>query len=266
MRLSGDGPIGLITGGAGAIGSGIARALARDGWRVVLVDRDGEALARIAAALGPAAVAATFTADVCDEQAIRRIVDEAAKRFGRIDGLATAAGSGAALGPRKPFWETKRDDWRLNVETHLVSVMTVCQAVLAHMAARKSGVILNVASGAGLRGGPPQSRQKNAQVYGLAKAGVIAFTQSIALEFAALGVRANCIAPGRAESRHKTADDLLRMAPAEEARETGSSRMSPLGRFGKAEDFGEAAAFLMSDRAGWITGTTLDVSGGVRLH
>ncbi len=266
MRLSASRPIGLITGGGGAIRSGIAAALVRDGWSVVLADRDLVAAKAAAEKIGREHVAAILACDVCDEASVRSVVEQTTSTFGRIDGLATAAGGGKAVGPRTLFWETGRQDWTLNLETHLVSVMTTCQAVLPQMLKQKSGVILNVASGAGLRGGPPMSRQRFAEVYALAKAGVIAFTQSIALEFAPLGVRANCIAPGRAESTRRTADELLAVGHEEEAREPGSSRLSPLGRFGRSDDLGNAAAFLMSDRSTWITGTCMDVSGGIRLH
>jgi NAD(P)-dependent dehydrogenase (short-subunit alcohol dehydrogenase family) len=259
-------PLALVTGGGGAIGSGIAQALVADGWSVVLADRNPVAAEAAAQRIGPEHVAAIMACDVCDEASVRGVVAETASRFGRIDGLATAAGGGAAIGPRRPFWEQSRPDWTLNIETHLVSVMTTCHAVLPHMVAQGSGVILNVASGAGLRGGPPMSRQVFGEVYSAAKAGLIAFTQSIALEFASRGVRANCIAPGRAENSRNPAADLERAGFEEEARVPGSSRKSPLGRFGRADDLGNAAAFLMSNRSTWITGTCMDVSGGIRLH
>lgn len=264
--MSEDRRLSLITGGGGAIGSGIAAALIRDGWRVFLADWSREAAEAAASRLDPSRVAGIMTCDVCDEASVRSVVAEAAARHGRIDGLATAAGGGKAIGPRRLFWETSREDWTLNLETHLVSVMTTCQAVLPHMVRQGSGVIVNTSSGAGLRGGPSASRQKFAEVYAVAKAGVIAFTQSIALEFAASGIRANCIAPGRAENNRRPEADLREAAIAEEAREPGSSRMSPLGRFGKAADMGEAAAYLMSDRSGYVTGSVIDVSGGIRLH
>ncbi|MBX9758283.1 MAG: SDR family oxidoreductase [Beijerinckiaceae bacterium] len=264
--MSGGHPLALVTGGGGALGCAIATALVRDGWRVALADRDSSALERAAKSIDGGHLAAVHVCDVCDESAVRNVVSKIIAAHGRLHGLATAAGGGPAFGPRALFWQTTPQDWRLNIETHLVSVMSTCHAVLPHLIENAGGVILNVASGAGLRGGPPMSRQKFGEVYSLAKAGVIAFTKSIALEFASHGVRANCIAPGRAENSRRPVAELTAMAVDEERKEPGSSRMSPLGRFGRAEDMGEAAAFLMSARAGYITGSCLDISGGVRLH
>ena len=259
-------PLALVTGGAGAIGSAIAAALVRDGWRVALADREAKALEAVAQKLGAINAPYHEALDVCDEESVRSFVSRVADDNRGLQGLATAAGGGPAFGPRALFWETGLDDWRLHVETHLVSVMVTCHAAWPHLIKAGDGVILNVASGAGLRGGPPMSRQKYGEIYSLAKAGLIALTQSIALEFAPRGVWANCIAPGRAENSRRPVADLTRMAVDEERREPGSSRMSPLGRFGRADDMGEAAAFLMSTRAGYITGSCVDVSGGVRLH
>jgi NAD(P)-dependent dehydrogenase (short-subunit alcohol dehydrogenase family) len=264
--MSEDRRLALITGGGGAIGAGMAAALIRDGWRVALADISREAAEATAAKLDASRVADILVCDVCNEDSVRGVVADVMARHGRIDGLATAAGGGRAIGPRRLDWETTRQDWTLNLETHLISVMVTCQAVLPHMVAQRSGVIVNTSSGAGLRGGPPASRQKFAEVYAVAKAGVIAFTQSIALEFAAYGIRANCIAPGRAENNRRPEAELRELSKAEEAREPGSSRMSPLGRFGKAQDMGEATAYLMSERSSYVTGSVIDVSGGIRLH
>jgi len=117
-----------------------------------------------------------------------------------------------------------------------------------------------------LRGGPPHLRQQHASVYSAAKAGVIALTHAVAQEAGPKGVRANCVAPGRTESRTKSWEEMERRRREEETRRPGSGRTSPLGRFGRASDMGEAVAFLMSERASYITGACLDVTGGIRLH
>jgi NAD(P)-dependent dehydrogenase (short-subunit alcohol dehydrogenase family) len=162
--MSDDLRLALITGGGGAIGSGMAAALIRDGWRVALADISRDAAQAAAQKLDPSRVADIFACDVCNEDSVRGVVAQVIARHGRIDGLATAAGGGKAIGPRRFFWETTREDWTLNLETHLISVMVTCQAVLPHMVARRAGVIVNTSSGAGLRGGPPASRQKFAEV------------------------------------------------------------------------------------------------------
>lgn len=258
--------VALITGGGGAIGSAIAAAMAADGWRLVLADLDLEAAQATAERIGAQSVVETARLNVRDADEIKKLVSHVVERFGAIDGLVTAAGGGNAGGPRKPFWETELADWKLSTEIYLMSVLQTCHAALPFMLAQGKGVICNVASGAGLRGGPPSTRQKFAAVYSASKGALIGFTQSIAQEVAPLGIRVNCIAPGRTESRSKSLAELELRAQAEEVASPGSSRMSPLGRFGRAEDMGNAATFLMSDRASFITGSCLDLTGGIRLH
>lgn len=256
----------IVTGGAGAIGRACAQALAGDGWQVALADIDLAEAETVAHDIGPGVVAA-YGLDVTDFDAVHETAAKAAADFGPLSGLVTAAGGGRNLDITfGPFIETAPEEWDRNIEVHLNGVYYTCHAVLPLIYAAGGGAIVNTASGAGLRGGPPHLRQRHAAVYSACKAGVIALTQAIALEAGPSGVRANCIAPGRTETRAKPIAEMERMQREEEAEKPGSGRASPLGRFGRGEDMGNAAAFLMSDRAGYITGACLDVTGGIRLH
>ncbi|MDH3241655.1 MAG: SDR family oxidoreductase [Alphaproteobacteria bacterium] len=256
----------IVTGGAGAIGRACAAALVEDGWRVVLADIDGAEAEKVASDIG-AGVVAAYGLDVTDFAAVHDIAARAQARHGPITGLVTAAGGGRNIAlTNGPFIETTPDEWDRNIEVHLNAVYNSCHAVLPLLFEAGKGAIVNTASGAGLRGGPPHLRQRHASVYSACKAGVIALTQAISQEAGPKGVRANCIAPGRTETRAKPIEEMERMQREEEALKPGSGRASPLGRFGRGRDMGDAAAFLMSDRAGYITGACLDVTGGIRLH
>ncbi len=256
----------LVTGGAGAIGRACARALVEDGWQVALADIDAREAETVAGDIG-AGVLAAYALDVTDFDAVHSIVAKAAADHGGLAGLVTAAGGGRNLDLTSgPFLDSTPEEWGRNIEVHLNGVYNTCHAVLPVLYAGGGGAIVNIASGAGLRGGPPHLRQRHASVYSACKAGVIALTQAIAQEAGPNGVRANCIAPGRTETRAKSIEEMERMQREEEAVRPGSGRASPLGRFGRGTDMGNAVAFLMSDRAGYITGACLDVTGGIRLH
>ena len=261
-------PVAFITGGAGAIGRACAQALVGDGWRVVLADLDEAEVRHVAAGFSAKEVAGVYVLDVTDFDAVHAVVTEAANANGGLHGLVTAAGGvrGIAGSSRAPFLETTPESWDAMIEVHLNAVYYTCHAILPVFYEGGGGTIVNIASGAGLRGGPPQLRQRQASVYSAAKAGVIALTQSIAQEAGPRGVRANCVAPGRTESRTKSWEEMERLQREEEALHPGSGRGSPLGRFGRASDMGEAVAFLMSERASYITGACLDATGGIRLH
>ncbi len=253
----------LITGGGGMLGRGAAQCLIGKGWRVVLADVDITEATKVAAELGGPEKATVEKIDANDLADCNRVVAKVVQDFGRLDGLVTAAGGHQI--PRVNFIDSAPEHWDQFITLVLKTVLNANHAALPVMIGQGGGAIVNIASGAGLRGGPPQLRQKQAVVYGACKAGIIAHTQSVAQEVGPQGVRVNCVAPGRTASRRKSAAEMEAMEKAEESRQEGSSRQAPLGRRLTNMDIGNAIAFLLSDRASHVTGSCIDVSGGIRM-
>jgi 3-oxoacyl-[acyl-carrier protein] reductase len=241
-------PVAMITGGASWFSRETARLLAEDGWTLALSDIHPDRLAETAAALGPQVRVETERLDVTDHEAVIAYADRLAERHGAINALVNVAGGSNYLGtPRVMFHDSTPDYWRQIIEPNLFGVMNCCRAALPHMVRARSGAIVSIASGMGLKGKPRMAP------YSAAKAGVIALTQAISQEVGSYGVRVNCVAPGSAESRWQP--DLQ-----------PSGSLPPLGSRTSALDVANAVVFLLSDRAAHITGSCLDVSGGTALH
>jgi NAD(P)-dependent dehydrogenase (short-subunit alcohol dehydrogenase family) len=236
----------MITGGASLIGEGIVHVLVARGWDVAVTDINLEGAQQVAAgARGPGSTQA-YKLDARERGDLAALVHDLASRHGRFDGLVNGAGGARGIGfARMPFVDMTPDYWLRMMDANLNTVLNVTHAVLPHMIAAKGGSIVSISAGRGLKGG------KNAAIYSAAKAGIIAFSQSVAQEVGACGVRINTIAPGNAEARWKKSNDESR---------------SPLGRNTSAEDVGKAVAFLLSEDASHITGSCLDLSGGTSLH
>lgn len=238
-----DGRRALVTGGANGIGAAIARAFVREGAKVVVFDLDPEAGAALAKATGLLALAL----DVTDFDAVARSV----AAHGPFDILVNNAG----VDQHAFFTETTREDWRKLIAVNLEAVFVCTHAVLPGMQAAKFGRIVNIASEAGRLG------SRGGAIYAAAKGGVIAFTKSIARESARYGITANVIALGPVDT------PMLQRAVA-----TGGAKLRDamrnatlLQRLGTPEEIAEAAVFLASDGASFITGETLGVSGGMGL-
>jgi NAD(P)-dependent dehydrogenase (short-subunit alcohol dehydrogenase family) len=246
-----DGRVGLVTGGGDGIGREIARRLVRDGMKVAVLDRDGEAAHRVAAELGGLAV----TADVASEDEVGRAVAATLACFGKIDVLVNNAGicwTGPALD--MPL-DTLRAMLRVNVE----GVFIVSRTVLPQMIARRSGSIVNLASWAGKSG--------NAYFagYSASKFAVIGLTQAFARETAPHGIRVNAICPGI------VVGTAMRSALEAQQRQYGLPQTAereksiPLGRVSVPADVARVAAFLASDEAAYITGESINLSGGLLM-
>src|SRR5262249_16313281 len=200
-----------------------------------------------AAAAGGAPHAEALQLDATDRARIDATVQDLLARHGRIDALVNAAGGMRGLGiAKQDFAAMIPQVWKRLLDANLQSVLHCTHAVLPAMTAARSGAIVSIAASRGLRGGA------GASIYSAAKAAIIVFSQSLAQEVAAHGIRVNTIAPGNAQARWKK--------PAQEA------ERSPLGRATTGDDVGRAVAFLLSDDAAHITGSCLDVSGGTTLH
>jgi 3-oxoacyl-[acyl-carrier protein] reductase len=242
-------PLAIITGGASWFSRETAHLLLQDGWTLALSDINADELAKAVADLDAKSRVEASRLDVTDFAAVTSYVDRLVERHGRVDALVNVAGGSNYLGrPRAPFHESTPEYWRLIIKPNLFGVMNCCRAALPHMVRARKGVIVNIASGMGLRGKP------NMGPYSAAKAAVIALSQSICQEVGDYGVRINCVAPGSAESRWQP-----------ELRPEGF-RLPPLGARTSAKDVANAVAFLISDRASHITGSCLDISGGSSLH
>ncbi len=257
----------LVTGAGGALGNGITKCLVADGWRVVAADFRPHMAEGTAKEVGPDKVEA-IGLDVRDYAAVTKAVAAIVDKYGAIDGLVNCAGGTGGVGVKNmPFMETTPAIRDTIMGANLYGVLTCCHVALPHMMKAKKGAIVNISSGAGIPGGPHiWARRRNAVVYSSVKHGVIVFTQSLAQEVGPYGIRVNSIAPGRAVSTHQSPETIAKLQALEEARQPGSSRQSPLGRMLQAEDIGDTATFLLSERASHVTGCLYDLTGGLRLY
>jgi meso-butanediol dehydrogenase/(S,S)-butanediol dehydrogenase/diacetyl reductase len=238
------GRVAIVTGGASGIGSATAAGLAAEGARVVIVDVDRERGPSVAREIG-----GTFEwVDVADHGQVTRLVADTARTAGRLDVLvanafATAFGSIESLG----FAE-----WSRTIDVTLTPVFTGLRAAIPAMRARRGGAVVNVASISGFGG------DRGLAAYNAAKAGVINFTRTAALELARAGIRVNAVCPGLIDT-----PALRRAFSRTPEREATARAAVPVGRFGRADEVARAILFLASDEASYVTGTTLVVDGGL---
>jgi 2-hydroxycyclohexanecarboxyl-CoA dehydrogenase len=246
--------VALVSGGARGIGRAVALALARDGRAVAVGDVLHEQAAEVAAEIeAGGGRAARVALDVTDASAVAEGVARATAALGPIEVLVNCAG----WDEFRSFLETDEPFWRRVIAINYEGCLRTTHAVLGSMLERGWGRIVNVSSDAARVGSAQEA------VYAGAKAGVVAFTKTIAREAARRGVTANAVCPGPTDTAllHNMAqgsDDAERMVQA-------LTRAVPMRRLGLPEDVAAAVAFLACDDAGYITGQTLSVSGGLTM-
>ncbi len=244
-----DGKTALVTGASRGIGRAIAEAYADAGADVAVLARDAEKLAEVAAAIeAKGRRAVVLPCDVTDIEAVQSSVARAISELGHLDILVNNAGGNSFS---MPLAGMRFSGWEKTLRLNLDSVVHLLQATLPHFLERHSGVVVNIASVAGLRGAPMMSH------YGASKAALISLTQSVALETAWAGVRVNALVPGWIET------DLTDFLRANEDAEKGTLSRVPMSRWGAAHEIADPAVFLASDASSFMTGQALVIDGGL---
>jgi meso-butanediol dehydrogenase/(S,S)-butanediol dehydrogenase/diacetyl reductase len=240
-RLAGK--VALVTGGASGIGLATARRFVAEGARVAIADRDAAAAERAATEVG----ATTSVGELTDWAFCQWAIEEAIGAHGRLDVLV----NNAAVSIGDGVLETDPETWDQNLAIVLKTQFMVTKAALPHLLAAGRGAVVNVSSVNGLLG-------LGEEAYSAAKAGVINFTQNLAVRYGSQGLRANCVCPGSIrtpiwrETLAKEPRVFERLAP-----------WYPIGRVGEPEEVANAILFLASDEASFVSGAVLTVDGGL---
>jgi 3-oxoacyl-[acyl-carrier protein] reductase len=241
-----SGKCALVTGASRGIGFAIARRLSADGARVAM--NAGHSRDRLEAAAAAVEGALPCFADVGDPAAVDALIDTVKREFGGIDILV----NNAAITQDSLVMLMRPDAWREVLRVDVDGAFHCARAALRAMIARRQGRIVNVVSPAAFLGKP------GAANYAAAKGALVAFTKSLAAEAGRHGITVNALCPGYVDT------ELVARMPAEE-RAAIIARI-PLGRFATPDEIADAASFLASDRARYISGTTLVVDGGLTMH
>jgi 3-oxoacyl-[acyl-carrier protein] reductase len=246
MNQTLQGEVALVTGASRGIGAAIADELASQGAKVI-----GTATTEAgAAAIGERLASrggAGWVLNVTDSAAVDALIDAIAKQFGPVSILVNNAG----ITRDNLLMRMKDEDWNAIIDTNLTSVYRTSKAVMRAMMKARKGRIVNIASVIGLTGNPGQAN------YAAAKAGIIAFSKSLAREIGSRGITVNVVAPGFIDT------DMTRALP--EAGKEAMLQQIALGRFGEPSDIARAVAFLAGPSAAYITGETLHVNGGMYM-
>ena len=235
----------LITGGAGGIGSALARLLVGRGDKVALFGRRAEPLDALAAELGDASIA--LAGDATRPEDLQAAVDAAVGRFGSLDGLAHCVGSIRL----KSLHLTTPEEFAETLATNLTSAFLACRAALGPMRRQGSGSIVLVSTVAVHQG------LNNHESIAAAKGGIEGLVRSAAMTYARANIRFNAVAPALTET--PLAAPLLRS----EAARAFSEAMHPLGRLGRAEDVARPMAYLLGEESAWVTGQIWGIDGGL---
>ena len=246
MDLGLSGKVAIVTGSARGLGAATARRLAEEGCKVVITDIEAEGTQQCVARLRADGLDAIgIVGDITKSTDVKRLVSETVSHFGAIHILVNNAGF-----PRDKFLtKLTEDDWDKVVEVILKGAFLTCQAVMPHLIEQRFGRIVNISSRAYLG----NAGQAN---YSAAKAGILGLTKALAIEEGRYNITVNAIAPGFMET------EAIMALPSYEKIKERAVAAQPLLRVGRPEDIADAVAFLASDRASFITGETLHVTGG----
>jgi 3-oxoacyl-[acyl-carrier protein] reductase len=246
MDLGLTGKVAIVTGSARGLGAATARRLAQEGAKIVITDINAELAQATAKALQDAGLAAhCVVGDITREADVQRLVDETVAHFGGVHILVNNAGA-----PRDKYLvKMSADDWDFVMNVMLKGAFLAARAVMPHFIEQGWGRLINISSRAYL-GNPTQAN------YSAAKAGLIGMAKALSMEEGRYGITSNCVAPGFMDT------EMVQALPTYETIKERAVAAQPIKRAGHPDDIADAVAFLASERAGFISGEVLHVTGG----